>query len=68
MNFQREDREGVTPTRDLPVERQAGGTEAKGRKTTEVQSSSQDPLVHRLGHSRETIPSLLPGGAQQAAE
>lgn len=68
MNFQREDREGVTPTRELPVERQAGRTEANGRKTTEVQSSSQDPLVQSLGTLKGDDPFSPAGGAQQAAE
>ena len=48
-NLQTDDREGMAPTRELPGEKQAGGTEAKARKNTGLQSSSQDPLVRSLG-------------------
>lgn len=68
MNFQREDREGVAPTRELPVERQQVGQKQKGGRPQNCKVQARTLWSNRLAHPRETVPSLLPGGAQQGAE
>lgn len=54
----------MSPTRELPVETQAGGTEAKGRKATGLRSSSQDPLLQLVSDN----PSSPSRGVQQVEE